>query len=60
MIAGFFLFAGGIVFLGGSALAAFCWAVRDGQLRNLPEASRTIFDDEEPVGVPTDKFPSSK
>ena len=60
MIAGFSLLVGGTVVFGGSALLAFCWAVRNGQLRNLPEASRTIFDDEEPVGTPTDKFPSRK
>ncbi|MFA7232953.1 MAG: hypothetical protein WC076_02460 [Terrimicrobiaceae bacterium] len=60
MTAGSLLIVGGIVFLSGSALLAFCWAVRDGQLRRLKEAPRTIFDDDEPVGVPTDRFPSRK
>ena len=60
MTAGFLLMVSGIVFFFGSALLAFFWAVRDGQLRNLPKASQTIFDDDEPVGTPTDKFPSCK
>lgn len=60
MTAGFLLLLGGLVFLSGSALAAFYWAVKDGQLKNLSEAPRTIFDEEEPVGVPTDKFPTRK
>lgn len=60
MTAGFLLFVGGIVFLSGSALAAFCWSLKSGQLNNLSGASRTIFDNEEPAGIPTDKFPSRK
>jgi cbb3-type cytochrome oxidase maturation protein len=60
MITGFFLLVGGMVVFGGSALLAICWAFRNGQLRDLPGASRTIFDDDEPVGTPTDKFPSRK
>ncbi len=60
MIAGYLLLIGGLVFLSGSALAAFYWAVKDGQLENLSEASRVIFDDDEPVGTATDRFPSSQ
>ncbi|MFA7344792.1 MAG: hypothetical protein WC003_10840 [Terrimicrobiaceae bacterium] len=60
MTAGILLLVGGLVFLSGSALAAFCWAARDGQLLKLREAPLTIFDDDEPVGVPTDRFPSRK
>ncbi len=60
MTAGFLLLLGGLVFLSGSALAGFYWAVKHGQLNNLSEAPRTIFDEEEPVGVPTDSFPSRK
>ena len=60
MTAGLLLLIGGLIFLSGSALAAFWWAIKDGQLRNLREAPLTIFDDDEPVGVPTDRFPSRK
>jgi len=60
MTAGLFLLLGGLIFLSGSALAAFWWAIKDGQLRNLQEAPLTIFDDDEPVGAPTDRFPSRK
>ncbi len=57
MIAGILLLCFGLVFLSGSALLAFYWAVKDGQLNNLPEAAKSIFDDDEPVGIPTDRFP---
>ena len=60
MTAGILLLIGGLIFLSGSALAAFWWAVKDGQLRNLREAPLTIFADDEPVGTPTDRFPSHK
>lgn len=60
MTAGIILLVGGLVFLSGSALAAFYWSVKSGQLDNLTDAARTIFDDDEPVGTATDKFPSRK
>jgi cbb3-type cytochrome oxidase maturation protein len=60
MTAGLILMLGGLIFLGGSALAALCWAIKDGQFRNLREAPLTIFDQDEPVGTPTDRFPSRK
>ncbi|MEI8309557.1 MAG: cbb3-type cytochrome oxidase assembly protein CcoS [Verrucomicrobiota bacterium] len=60
MNAGLFLLIGGLIFLSGSALAAFWWAIKDGQLRDLRKAPLTIFDDDEPVGTPTDRFPSRK
>lgn len=60
MIAGVILIIGGLVFLSGSALAAFYWAVKNDQLKNLEDAARTIFDDDEPVGTATDRFPSRK
>jgi len=57
MTAGFLLLVGGLIFLSGSALFAFYWAVKDGQLNNLSQAAQTIFDQDEPVGTPTDRFP---
>lgn len=60
MTPGFLLLIGGLVFLSGSALLAFCWAIKNGQMSNLSEAPLAIFDDDEPVGFPTDRFPSRK
>jgi nitrogen fixation-related uncharacterized protein len=48
----------GFVALAGlSAAYALTWAVRTGQLRDFGRGARSIFDDEEPVGVMTDGFP---
>ncbi|MEQ9618389.1 MAG: cbb3-type cytochrome oxidase assembly protein CcoS [Deltaproteobacteria bacterium] len=44
------LFAGAAV-----AMAAFIWAVRKGQFRNLNAAAFVIFDEEEPTGLMTDE-----
>lgn len=43
-------------------LAAFAlyWAYRNGQLKNLEDGAKTIFDDEEPMGQVTDEFPTKK
>ncbi|MCC5834406.1 MAG: cbb3-type cytochrome oxidase assembly protein [Opitutales bacterium] len=43
-------------------LAAFAlyWAYRNGQLNELEDGAKTIFDDEEPMGQVTDQFPSKK
>ena len=60
MTAGLILILGGLIFLSGSALAAILWALKDGQFRNLREAPLTLFDLDEPVGAPTDRFPSRK
>lgn len=57
---GIILLAVGFFLLGGSALAAFFWAVRDGQLQNLDVAPTIIFDDGEPVGSATDCFPDDR
>jgi cbb3-type cytochrome oxidase maturation protein len=38
------------------ALAAFVWAVRNGQLDNTNAGGLVIFDREEPVGTPTDQL----
>ncbi len=37
-----------------SAIYGLYWASRKGQLQNLEEGAKVIFDDEEPVGLPTD------
>ncbi len=55
-IAIYILLAAGLVLFGGSTVAAFYWAARTGQFRNLEEGSKVIFDADEPVGTATDAF----
>lgn len=57
MIVPAILILGGMIFLTGSALMAFAWAARTGQFRDLEKAAEVIFDADEPVGMPTDRFP---
>ena len=52
----FILLAAGLVLFGGSTLAAFYWAAKSGQFRNLEAGSNSIFDQDEPVGTATDAF----
>lgn len=40
-----------------SAVYALYWAARNGQLKEFEEGAASIFDDEEPIGQPTDFFP---
>ena len=54
------LILGGFIVLTGSAVLAFAWAARNGQFRNLEKGAEVIFDEDEPVGVTTDQFPSRK
>lgn len=49
----------GLVVFGGTTLAAFYWAARTGQFRNLEEGAKVIFDADEPIGTATDIFPDS-
>jgi len=43
----------------GSVIAVLCWAVKQGHFRNFEQTARSIFSDEEPIGLQTDGFPSS-
>lgn len=43
--------------LGLTAVGGLVWAVRRGQLGDLQNGARVIFDEEEPEGVMTDSFP---
>jgi len=52
----YILLAAGLIFFGGSTLAAFYWAAKTGQFRNLEDGSKSIFDADEPVGTATDAF----
>jgi cbb3-type cytochrome oxidase maturation protein len=56
MEAGVVLLVLGVVLFAGSALAAFCWAAKDGQFENLEAAPGVIFDEPEPG----DCFPDAR
>jgi len=43
-----------------SAVYALYWASRNGQLKEFEKGAASIFDDEEPVGQPTDFFPGQQ
>lgn len=38
-----------------SAVYGLYWASKKGQLQNLEDGAKVIFDDEEPLGKPTDQ-----
>lgn len=41
-----------------SAVYALYWASRNGQLQDFERGAVSIFDEAEPMGRPTDSFPS--
>lgn len=47
---------GFVVLLGVSAVWGLAWAVRSGQMEDFAAGARSIFDEEEPVGTPTDAW----
>lgn len=54
----FFFVAGGIsLAITGSAVLALYWAARNNQLDHLQKGAESIFDDDEPIGKVTDRFP---
>lgn len=54
MISVYLLIGLSAVIMGGTALIALAWAAKDGQFNNYGDGSKTIFDDDEPIGKPTD------
>ncbi len=52
----YILLGAGLLVFGGTTIAAFYWAARTGQFRNLEEGAKVIFDDDEPIGTATDVF----
>lgn len=38
-----------------SAVYGLYWASKKGQLQDLEDGAKVIFDDEEPIGTPTDQ-----
>ena len=54
---GYILVFGLLGAFGLSVIYGLWWAIRGGQMSNFAKGARSIFDDEEPEGVPTDGFP---
>jgi len=44
--------------LGLSAVVALTWAIRSGQMDDFAAGATSIFDEEEPLGEVTDRFPT--
>ena len=55
----YLLIWGSMLVFGGSAVWALVWAIRNGQMSNFKAGAESIFDEEEPVGKPTDAFPGA-
>ena len=49
---------GSVTLFGSVAVLAFGWAFQNGQFENFQRGSQSIFGADEPVGQPTDAFPS--
>jgi nitrogen fixation-related uncharacterized protein len=43
-----------------SAIYALNWAIKNGQFRSIEKGATEIFDEEEPIGRPTDSFPAKR
>ena len=48
------------VLVTATAVYALYWSSKKGQLRNLEQGALSIFDEQEPVGKPTDFFPGKR
>lgn len=55
----YLLIFGSAAAFGLSAVYGLVWAVRHGQLGDFAAGARSIFDEDEPVGRPTDAFPGA-
>jgi len=42
------------ILFGATAIWALAWAIRSGQFSDFSQGAASIFDEEEPVGRPTD------
>jgi cbb3-type cytochrome oxidase maturation protein len=54
------LFVCSVILLPTTALLALRWAVRHGEFRDLRKTALSIFDEEEPVGQLSDRFPDRR
>lgn len=50
---------GAVTVFGLSAVYGLVWAVKTRQLQSFAAGAASIFDDEEPIGLETDRFPSA-
>ena len=53
------IWGSGLIF-GATAVWALVWAIRNGEMSNFKAGAESIFDEEEPVGKPTDAFPGAR
>ncbi|HXE13085.1 MAG TPA: cbb3-type cytochrome oxidase assembly protein CcoS [Bryobacteraceae bacterium] len=53
------IWGSGLLF-GATAVWALVWAIRSGEMSNFKAGAESIFDEEEPVGKPTDAFPGAR
>ena len=58
MIIVWILFVSSVVVLPATALLALRWTARHGGFDDLQKTALSIFDEEEPVGRVTDRFPA--
>lgn len=58
MLLTYWVIWGSWIIFGASTIAALSWAVRSGQFDRLEQDPLSIFDEGEPLGQPTDVFPS--
>jgi nitrogen fixation-related uncharacterized protein len=58
MIIVWLIFASSVVVLPATALLALRWTMRHGGFDDLQKTALSIFDEEEPVGRMSDRFPA--
>ncbi len=56
----YLLIWGSTLIFGSTAVWALVWAIRNGQFSDFKAGAESIFDEEEPVGKPTDAFPGGQ
>ncbi len=56
----YLLIWGCMLVFGSSTVWALVWAIRRGEMSDFKGGAESIFDDEEPVGRPTDAFPGAR
>jgi len=56
----YLLIWGCMLVFGASTVWALVWAIRRGEMSDFKGGAESIFDDEEPVGRPTDAFPGAR
>ena len=58
---GVFIFIWSFALISGTVMVwVLAWAIARGEFRDLRQGARMIFDEEEPIGVVTDRFPENR